>query len=77
MYDVKMYFNKKNISICRDHFLRSDYNFKTESSYKLFLNETAVPFITPDPFLKKRSPINIVYIKGKKIAENPKQNIVI
>lgn len=65
----------KNSFICSAHFLRSDYNFKPGGSYRLYLNETAVPSIIPDPNIEKKIPhISIVNIGGENIFEKTTQS---
>jgi len=44
----------KNSSICSEHFVQSDYDLKPGGSYKLYLKETAIPSIIPDPNIKSK-----------------------
>lgn len=69
----------KNSFVCSDHFLRSDFNFKPGGSYRLYLNETAVPSIIPDPSIKQTiSRISIVEIgNGNNTIEELGQNSVL
>lgn len=50
----KGFFLTKNSSICSEHFVQSDYDLKPGGSYKLYLKETAIPSIIPDPNIKSK-----------------------
>ncbi|XP_022182697.1 THAP domain-containing protein 1-like [Myzus persicae] len=44
----------KNSCICSEHFVQSDYDLKPGGSYKLYLKETAIPSMIPDPKIKSK-----------------------